>query len=326
MADESRSKLRIVKLIDILKDETDAEHPLSTNEIINRLSDFGIGANRKTIYDDIETISENLYEIKTLKRSQNLYYLDEREFDPSEIQIIASAVNAAGFISEAQSKDLTERLYGLTSKYNREILKSSITLKNPYKHTNNSVFMNIESIINAIRGKKKIIFDYYHYNIDKEKEVSTVRTSPVDLIYSNDFYYCISYNAENNKYYTLRIDKMENVQILSDDMDRNTYNSKKYIDEKFSSKTFLMFDGEEVYVKLMVHKSIIDPILDRFGENQIVSKIDDEYAYVSVLVKEARTFYSWVASFGPRIKIVEPEATKEGFKKYIASILRSYEE
>lgn len=321
---ESKSKIRIVKIIDILKEETDRDHPISTAELQEKLLEYGINSNRKTIYDDIDVIAENYLDVKTIKSTQNKYYLDERTFEPSEIQIIASAVNAAGFISDVQTKDLVDRLYSLTSKGNANILKSSISLKNPYKHTNKSIFLNIEIIIEAIRKKKKVYIEYFHYNLDKKKDYKQMLISPVDLIYSNELYYCIAYT--NNKYYTLRFDKMENVEIVDEDIDKNTYNSKKYIDENFSSKTFQMFSGEEVYVDLKINKNIIDPVLDRFGEKQIITKLDDTWAKVTVLVKETRTFYSWVLSFGERMEILGPGNVRSRFKDYVRRILCNYSE
>ena len=44
-------------LCDILYRETDAEHQLSINELIERLASYGMQATRQTVYDDIEMLN-----------------------------------------------------------------------------------------------------------------------------------------------------------------------------------------------------------------------------------------------------------------------------
>ena len=49
----NEQKIKLLVLYDILQRETDEEHPLSTNEIIERLSARGIEVSRKILPGDI---------------------------------------------------------------------------------------------------------------------------------------------------------------------------------------------------------------------------------------------------------------------------------
>ncbi len=118
---------------------------------------------------------------------------------------------------------------------------------------------------------------------------------------------------------------MVNVDILSEEIDKNTYNSKKYINEQFSSKTFQMFDGPEEDVRLKIHKSIVDPIIDKFGEGLIIKRIDDDWGEIWVKVKVSRTFFSWVSSFNDKIKIIEPVDVKVKYINQLKNIINMYE-
>lgn len=323
---KSNNKIRILKIIDILKEETDDEHPISTVELIEKLKDEGIDVDRKTLYNDIDVLNEFYTDIACIKKSQNLYYLKERDFEDSEIQIIASAVMAAKFIPAAQTDDLVDRIYKLTSKWKSDVLRQNITLKNPNKYTNNEIFLNIELIVEAIRRKKKILFSYIRYDFDKNENLKLQKIAPVDLIYSNDFYYFIGHIFSNDKYYTFRIDKIKSVEILDENIERNTYNSKKYIDEKFSSKTFQMYDGREEYVRFRIKNNIVGPMIDRFGSNLSIKKIDDTWGEIVVLVKVSNTFKSWVLTFEDSIEIIEPLWVREDFKEYVKNVIKMYEE
>ena len=63
MSRSSEQKIRLLVLYDILRKESDEDSPLSTNELIEKLSQYGIAATRQTVYDDIEMLNTFGYEI-----------------------------------------------------------------------------------------------------------------------------------------------------------------------------------------------------------------------------------------------------------------------
>lgn len=50
MARSQMQKVKLLYILDILKQNTDEEHAVSTKEIIRILQGYGIHADRKTIY------------------------------------------------------------------------------------------------------------------------------------------------------------------------------------------------------------------------------------------------------------------------------------
>ena len=49
-------KIKILYLMRVFLERTDEEHPMSVKELIIYLNSLGISAERKTVYDDIETL------------------------------------------------------------------------------------------------------------------------------------------------------------------------------------------------------------------------------------------------------------------------------
>ena len=49
-------KLKILYLMKFLQEKTDREHPVSVKDIIQTMEAYGISVERKTVYDDIETL------------------------------------------------------------------------------------------------------------------------------------------------------------------------------------------------------------------------------------------------------------------------------
>ena len=56
MTSENSRKIKLLKLWELLKSETDENHPMDTVEIIERLAKEGIEVDRKILYTDIETL------------------------------------------------------------------------------------------------------------------------------------------------------------------------------------------------------------------------------------------------------------------------------
>ena len=67
MAEPTHKKLRVVKLLEILQQDTDSEHPLGTNSLLQRLADIGFAADRRTVARDIEILNAQGYEVMHVK-------------------------------------------------------------------------------------------------------------------------------------------------------------------------------------------------------------------------------------------------------------------
>ena len=58
-------KIKLLVLYEILKQQTDENHMLTTKELIAKLAEKGINCDRKILYNDIATLNENGFEILT---------------------------------------------------------------------------------------------------------------------------------------------------------------------------------------------------------------------------------------------------------------------
>ena len=57
MAKKSNQKIKLLYLMKILLENTDDEHGLTLAEISDALGEYGVDAERKTIYDDIDVLT-----------------------------------------------------------------------------------------------------------------------------------------------------------------------------------------------------------------------------------------------------------------------------
>ena len=69
MTYNNKAKLKTLYVKQILEEETDAEHGLSMRQIIERLEQFDIKAERKSVYRDIEVLREFGCDIRSYQRN-----------------------------------------------------------------------------------------------------------------------------------------------------------------------------------------------------------------------------------------------------------------
>ena len=159
--DESCNKIRLLRLWEILKKETDEDHPMGTTTLINRLNDEGMKCNRATLYGDIALLNKFGYEILCNRAISNEYYVVNRDFDIPEIQILIDAVQAASFVTEHKTPVLVDKLAQLAGSQRAVVLKKNIVEFSTVKGDNELIYYMVDEITTAITKKKKIEFYYF---------------------------------------------------------------------------------------------------------------------------------------------------------------------
>ena len=156
MNNENSRKIKLLKMWEILKSQTDEEHPISTPELISKLEAEGILVDRKILYRDIELLNENGYEVLCNRSTSNQYYVMDRSFDTAEVRVLMDAVQAAAFVTEKKTEVLLDKVSNLAGSKRGEVLKDNITKFSTVKSTNENIYYLIDSIIDAIEDGKKI--------------------------------------------------------------------------------------------------------------------------------------------------------------------------
>ena len=104
---EPRPKIKLLMLQKILLENTDPEHPMSGNDIIRLLGEYGINVERKSVYDDIDTLTQAGMDITTERRGHaNYYYVNSRTFQDEELMILVNTVASSKFLTKKKSDEL----------------------------------------------------------------------------------------------------------------------------------------------------------------------------------------------------------------------------
>ena len=173
MAENTPStKGRVLFLERYLQTNTDDQHSVSTDELIEIYTANGFKANRNTIRDDIAILMEaGVDVIQSYKGKQRAYHIGNRIFDLAEVKTLVDAVCSSHFIAAKKSDELIAKLTQLTSIHYRGTLAHSAFAATASVETPN-IFITIDKINDAISLGKKISFQYIDYQPDKSKRAT----------------------------------------------------------------------------------------------------------------------------------------------------------
>ena len=318
---DNKSRLRPLYIAKILYDMTDEDHYLSTPEIISILKEkYGIEGYRTTITSDIEALIDFGMEIEVVKSSATQYHLISREFDLPEIKLLIDAVESSKFITEKKSKELVSKLGKLASQKQADELKRNLVPEGRIKPDNEYIYYIVDAINEAINAKKKISFQYFEYNVRKQQKPrhngEVYVFSPYHLVWNGDYYYMIGYSDKHNGIGSFRVDRIsKQPKILPDEAVAipDDFNLSEYI-----NTSFRMYNSEHQEVELICDNSVMDAIIDRFGDD-VQTFANDMTSFRAVVnIAVSHVFFSWVFGFGGRVKIKSPEGVRNQYADMIA--------
>ena len=328
MENNSYRKEKLLHLKDILHEETDDQHGLTMPQLIAKLNTRGIKAERKALYDDIKALIS--YGVDVIKRGEGRaseYAIGQRTFEIPELLLLIDAVQSSRFLTEKKSNTLITKLRNFCSCYQAELLDKSMHVEGRIKTQNESIYYNVDAIQEAIQLGKKITFQYFAYGLNKQEalrqEGKHYLENPVELVYKNDCYYLISYNEKHEDFVRYRVDRMFKICKTEEDVP-SIHCIQDFDVDAFSLRSFGMFDGEEIKVDLIVDRSIISSMIDRFGKDTLVFFIDDTSAKVHVHILKSKVFFGWIAQFGDKIVIDKPKSLAKEYQDYLEGILNKY--
>lgn len=323
MAKVVTSKLRTLYIMDALLEKSDSEHRLSTQDLLATLSANGIDVERKSIYDDLETLGEWGMDIIYTKEKPAGYYLGSRKFELPELKLLVDAVQSSKFITEKKSRELIKKLEGLASENEAKQLHRQVFIANRIKTQNESIYYNVDKIQEAIMANQKISFTYYKWNTDKELIARNGGTpfiiSPWSLTWDDENYYMIGFDELTGLVKHYRVDKMQKINLTGDKRTGET-EFDKFDLAKFAKSTFGMYGGKHETVTLECDNALIGAILDRFGTDVMIVKTDEDHFCMRHEVALSGPFYGWLVGLGPKVKITSPSYVVDEFKTWIDQI------
>lgn len=287
-------KIKILYLMRIFLEQTDEEHPMSVKELIAYLNSLGISAERKTVYDDIETLRNFGMDILNRREHPAGFYLASREFELPELRLLVDAVQSSRCITNGKSRQLIRKLESLASVYESRQLRRQGFAENRIRTINENVYYSIDMIQRALTEDRQISFQYCEWTVEKklrpENEGERYSVSPWGLVWQNEEYYLITYDEKCGRVKQYQVDKLQQIRIEKE-VRRGREFFENYDIGELTSRTFGMFGGREVTICLEAHNRLVGVVLDRFGRDIMIHRKDPEHFKTLVRVNISDQFF-----------------------------------
>ena len=327
MASENK-KLALLRILEILQENTDCDHMLTHSEIAEKLlSEYGIEIERKAVGRNISLLLEADYDIVTTKRG---VYLNERKYEPSEIRLLIDGVLSSRHVSLRHSRDLIEKLASEENKYFRKNIKHIYSVNDFNKSDNTEVFYSIDIVHEAIEKGKMVEYNYNKYDADKKlHKTSFQRISPFQLILHNQRYYLMGYSSYWGHMTYHRLDRITNM-IVSPRTSVSISEVEGFEDginyKNLTTAMPYMFSDTPETIEMLAVDWILDQVIDWFGKDIKIDKTETENIYKITLKSSPTAMLFWAMQYTDECEVLKPVALRERIKETINKAKEKYDE
>ena len=318
MVQDNYRKIKLLKLLELLRSDSDESNPMTTSDLCGRLEEMGIVCDRRTLSKDISLLNEHGYEImSTTVGHEKGYYIDDRGFSVPELKILIDAVQASSFITEKKTRELVEKLAQLGGNHRAELLKGNLVCFNTRKHTNEQIFYNVDALEQAVEQQKKVLFRYFTLNERGEKvyrrDGHRYVVEPVALVFNEDNYYVITYSDRYDSTVTYRVDRMDGVTVAEEPISEKAVQLRQEM-AQYTEQVFKMYGGQLEDVVLEFEDTLVGVVFDKFGENTQMIRVGEKKCVATVKVRVSPTFWGWLFQFAGEMRVLSPQWVIDGYR------------
>lgn len=335
MPKSPNQKLKLLYLQKILLECTDDLHSLSLAQIAAALAEYGILAERKSLYADLEALRTFGLDVEKRGSAGRCgYAVVNRSFELPELKLLVDAVQSSRFITHKKSNELIHKVESLASIYEGKLLQRQVYVTNRIKAMNESIYYNIDSIHAAISTDRKISFLYFEWAVDFSKPQRVKKQfrknggryciSPWALVWDDENYYMVGFDSEAGISKHYRVDKMSSIE-LTEEAREGQEQFSSFDPAVYTKKVFDMFGGREETVTLRFANRLIGAVLDRFGKDVFLSPAGDSHFDVTVRAVVSPRFLSWVFGFQTDARVISPPSVVQAYRQMALDALKEAE-
>ena len=326
MAKSDGQKLKLMYIRQFLEDQSDEQHPVTTQDILEYLESYGIQAERKSIYSDIACLQDFGMDILHKGGRYGGYYLASRPFELPELKLLVDAVQSSRFLTSKKSAQPISKLGQLASQHEAVTLRRQMLVSGRVKTMNESIYYNVDSIHEAIAQNSQIKFQYFDWALDGTRVFrdKSYYASPYALIWDNENYYLVAHSERHGMTH-YRVDKM--ADIRSTGTPRYIAPEAKNLDKaSYGRNVFGMYGGETVQVRMRFDRSLTGVVIDRFGSDTMLIPDGKDHFIFTAEIAVSPLFLGWMAGFGDKAKILSPQSVIHAYIELCKPSIEQYEE
>ena len=331
----------ILYFIAILLADTDYDHPLSVQEMIDLIGQkygevSGVKLEkgqqlltRQTLHKYIAEINK-LYEHHLLDvhiDKKGSHYFIKRNVENYESIFLTHALIAHAGVNARFRDDLVATLQHVQS--NNFI--QSFEINNLFeiaKKDDPLFFKNLELIFKAIREQKIISYNYLYYNENAELEKlyhNNKQFWPLGLVCKNDHFYLLGHPYHQKQFVQdivhLRLERLIDVKIsrLSFELE-NSFDAYSYM-----RPHILGLEGEVEEFSVLFDTCVLDEILELFSSSIKIQKGFNSKGFLASLETSEKEMIYFALSHIEHVEILAPSKTRTKLKELLQIGNRRYD-
>ena len=324
MAKSSNQKTKLLHLSRILLTQTDEDHPITVAQMIAELARYDIKAERKSIYDDLEALTQFGLDVQCRKGKSPGWFIGERDFQLPELKLLMDAAQSSRFITQKKSDALLRKLEGLASVHQARKLQRQVYVSGRIKQMNESIYYNVDKLHAALAEQKAITFRYFEYDIDRQKKFRRdgrrYTVSPYGLIWNSENYYLVAFDHTNRELRHYRVDKMTEIVVTGLEREgKDLYPDFQLA--AYGEKHFGMYRGKEITVTLRGERHMAGVVFDRFGQDVILVPDGPDHFTVTLPLVMSPQFFGWLFGLEGGLTLTGPKEAVEEYRKRLEGAL-----
>ncbi len=308
-----RQGLKLLLIREYIYNEASKEHPKNATHIRKFLKEnYDIEATPKTIHTDIKRLRKDVGVPILFSHHKNGYYIEQRQFSIAELRLLVDCIRNASFITKDDESFLIEKLKGLASAPDREVLARQLDEEDRKRQTDNSVLQNVALIVQAIEARKQISFNRIEYVAERSTHTTvtseTVFASPHRLMRKSGKYileYAVDFDDDDQLHTERDVALMDNIKITR----RPSTYRKLYLKpgQQTEEEALEWLYGGKRAVEIRFRNDVLDEVVNELDEEAILVPVDDYHFKTSMSVRLDYKFLSWLAKYDCYAKILAPQ-------------------
>ena len=348
LAADNGKKSIILYVLQILQKYTDALHPMTQQQIMEKLwNDYGISVNRATVKRNISELMEAGYDIRYRETTRayrtprgemeessiytDLYY--EHDFAEAELHMLIDGLLFSRSVPYTQRRQLIDRLGKLSSihfnqRMNHVRCMSADSPQNP------ELFHTIDILDEAITAGKQVRITYNFYGTDlklhpsrnPEGKIRRQTLNPYQMVASEGRYYLICNYDHYDTVSNYRIDRITDIELL--DSPVRPMKEVRGLEEGLRLQEYVyqnlnMFSGDAEEVEFEIPQSNVSLVIDFFGKHVCFSEGDEGKIHCTLTVSR-EAMRRWAAQYAGIVKVLKPLNLVEEIREEIQKEAEMY--
>ena len=324
MSKSANYKRKLPILAKLLLERSDEEHPISRQEMQAELERWGLSAERKSLYDDMEQLKELGMDVQAKRGRSGGWYIGQRRFELAELKLLVDAVQSSRFLTKRKSEALIRKIEGLTCVHQARQLQRQVYVDRRIKTMNESIFYNVDRLHGAIAANRVITFRYFEYNAQRERvfrrDGAKYRLTPYGLIWDSENYYLAGWDELRRELRHYRVDKMTEISVTG----MKGHEQEDWDPEGYARRHFGMYAGKPCQLRLRCENRLAGVVIDRFGLEVALIPDGEGHFTATLDVVVSPPLWGWLFGFGTGMEVLSPDWAVEEFKALLQTVWETY--